>query len=191
MVSRNEKGEIVNSSLVRRSKDKPTKRVEKELPPAPRVEKYPSKRFEQTVEPDAAKTRLIRSKSKNNSIRPSQNEIDPVVGWLVQKNGDCQGQSHTLGYGNNSIGRTEESDICLTNTDDTISRKRHCTVSYDPRGRKFYLQPGEGRNLTYLNGDPVLGAMPISDRDEILIGNTVLIFIAFCGSDFDWQDEKA
>lgn len=191
MVSRNEKGEIVISSLVMRSKGKLTEKIEKELPPAPRVEKRPSKRFEQVVEPDSSKTRLVRSKSNSASKNSSQNKIDPAVGWLVQKSGEYQGQSFTLGYGNNSIGRAQESDICLANRDETISRKRHCTLSYDPRGRKFYLQPGEGRNMTYLNGDPVLGAVPISNRDEILLGNTVLIFIALCGQEFDWQDEKA
>ena len=113
---------------------------------------------------------------------------DPVVGWLVIVEGPGKGRAMQLGYGSNSIGRGETDRINLNFGDDQISRGGHATVTYDPRGRKFYVQHGGGTNLTYLNDQPVLIPIELPVLSHISIGNTVLRFVPLCGDAFDWQD---
>ncbi len=64
-------------------------------------------------------------------------------------------------------------------------------LTYDPRGRKFYLQHGGGANLTYLGDVPVLQPAEIKGGETISLGNTKLRFVPLCGSDFDWGEDNA
>ena len=113
---------------------------------------------------------------------------DPVVGWLVVTEGPGKGRVCPLGYGSNSLGRGEGSRVRLDFGDDRISREGHATLTYDSRGRKFYLQHGGGKNLTYLGDEPVLVPAALEAMQEFSIGGTTLRFVPFCGPDFDWQD---
>ena len=113
---------------------------------------------------------------------------DPVVGWLVVVAGPGKGQVCKLGYGTNSLGRGENSRGRLDFGDEQISRENHAALTYDPRGRKFYLQHGGGVNLTYLGDTPVLTPTPLAPMQDFSIGDTTLRFVPFCGPDFDWQD---
>ena len=81
---------------------------------------------------------------------------NPVVGWLVVIGGPGRGQVRPVGYGSNTLGRGEDSRVRLDFGDEQISREAHAVVTYDGRGRKFYLQHGGGTNLTYLGDEPVL-----------------------------------
>ena len=92
-----------------------------------------------------------------------------------------------LRYGRNSIGRDVSQAVALDYGDSRISRNNHCTVTYDPVTRKFYLQAGEGVNLTYLESQPVLAATQLTTGNHIRVGDTELRFIALCGKDFDWS----
>lgn len=113
---------------------------------------------------------------------------DPVVGWLVILSGPGRGASRALGYNMNTIGRAPESRVRLDFGDENISRVKHAILTYDPRGRKYYLQHGDSVNLTYIDDQPVLAATPLQGGEEILLGNTRLRFIPLCGPGFDWQD---
>lgn len=115
---------------------------------------------------------------------------DPVVGWVVVIDGPGQGNSLTLGYGTNSLGRSPDQRLHLDYGDDQISRQKHAVVTYDPRSRKYFVQHGGGKNLTYLKDKPVLDATELSAGDEIQVGGTTLKFVPFCGADFDWQDKE-
>ncbi len=55
-----------------------------------------------------------------------------------------------------------------------------------PETRKFYLQQGEGNQLTYLEGQPVLTPTQLAAGNQIRLGDTVLRFVPLCGKDFDW-----
>jgi pSer/pThr/pTyr-binding forkhead associated (FHA) protein len=112
---------------------------------------------------------------------------DPVVGWLVVISGPGQGRTLRLGHGMNSIGRGEGQRCRLDFGDTEISRNLHATVTYDPRGRKFYLMHGGGQNLTYLGENPVLQPVVLSGGELISLGKTTLKFVALCGPDFDWS----
>ena len=111
---------------------------------------------------------------------------EPVVGWLVVVDGPGRGQSLKLGFGMNSVGRDDDERVPLSFGDEEISRKSHALVTFDPKGRKFYLQHGGGINLTYIDDQPILQTYELKGREIISIGNTRLCFIPFCGSDFMW-----
>ena len=116
---------------------------------------------------------------------------DPVVGWLVVIAGPGKGRFCPLGHGTNSIGREEGSRVRLDFGDKLISRQNHTTVTYDPRGRKFYLQHGGGTNLTYLADEPVLVPTLLETMQDFTVGETTLRFVPLCGAEFDWQDTEA
>lgn len=119
--------------------------------------------------------------------------FDPVIGWLVVIKGPGAGNSLILGFGKNTIGRSKSERICLdfgTQSDSLISREKHAIITYDPKGKKYYVQSGDSINLTYLNGDPVLTPTELVGGEDIVLGETTLRFIPFCGEDFDWQTDN-
>ena len=141
------------------------------------------------------KTRLVGSRRRQEDEERRQEEEDrgmddPVVGWLVVVEGPGKGRAVQLGYGSNSLGRGATDRIKLDFGDDQISRNGHAVVTYDPRGRKFYVQHGGGTNLTYLGDQPVLSPTELPALSHISIGNTVLRFVPLCGVEFDWQDTE-
>lgn len=116
---------------------------------------------------------------------------DPPVGWLVVVDGPGQGNFVTLGNGTNSIARDTSARLSLDFGDETISRSGHATITYDPRGKKFYIQHGGGTNLTYVNKQPVLAPQELQPGTNILLGNTTLRFVPLCGEQFDWDAREA
>ena len=139
-------------------------------------------------------TKIFRPKSPIStapevpgSVAPGKDfAAEPVVGWLVVVEGPGKGQSVKLGYGMNSIGRGAEERVSLDFGDEEISRHGHAMLTYDSKGRKFYIQHGGGTNLTYLGESPVLQPHEIKGREIIGLGKTQLCFIPFCGPDFEW-----
>lgn len=147
---------------------------------------------------DEERTRLAgprRRSSKAEGDASSQKAKDPmddpVVGWLVVVDGPGRGASAELGYGMNSVGRAPTERVQLDFGDEEISRSQHCLVTYDPKSRKFFIQHGGGRNLTYIGSDeqPVLAPVELKPDEEIGIGATKLRFVPFCGEGFDWNDQ--
>lgn len=138
-------------------------------------------------------TRLIgparRSPKQENPTSSQEGEVDPVVAWLVVLAGPGRGSSVKLGYGQNSLGRDREERCSLDFGDASISRQKHCFVIYEPRKREYFLRPGDSANLTYLNGDLVTEPKPLAEGSKIEIGKTTLLFVPFCGPDFDWQEQ--
>ena len=148
-----------------------------------------------TASVDEEKTRVIGGQRRRERMRRTARRQglddameDPVSGWLVVVHGPGKGRSLALGYGNNSIGRGPEERLQIDFGDDQISRQSHAVVTYEARGRKFYVQQGSGRNLAYLNDAPVLTPTALPPLSHILIGNTTLRFVPLCGPEFDWQD---
>ena len=113
---------------------------------------------------------------------------DPPVGWLVVIKGPGQGRFVAIGNGSNSVGRDESERVRIDFGDETISRRGHSAITYDPRGKKFYLQHGAGKNLTYLEGAPVLAPTELAGFSRITIGNTELLFVPLCCDQFDWEE---
>jgi len=140
-------------------------------------------------EQDVPTTRIISG--DNEDAAPAENQVlkDPVAGFLAVISGPGRGSVSMLRYGKNSIGRDVSQRIELDHGDSRISRENHCTVTYDPVTRKFYLQQGEGTQLTYLEGQPVLAPTQLAAGNQIRLGDTVLRFVPMCGKDFDWTEE--
>lgn len=140
-----------------------------------------------------SETRIFRPQNKKLDVNKSQEKVndyiaDPVVGWLVVISGPGKGSSHLLGYGMNTIGRSTDDRVSINFGDDQISRYGHAQLTYDPKGRTFYIQHGGGMNLTYLGEEPVLQPAVLKGGETIGIGETVLKFVPLCGPKFDWQD---
>ena len=132
---------------------------------------------------------ILRSRRTQEADRAPQDEAeDPVTGWLVVVAGPGKGRSLTLGAGRNEIGRGATANVKLDFGDREISRDAHAYISYDDEARMWYVQQGGGRNLVRLAGRPVLEPMPLQARAELRIGRTDLVFVPFCGEDFDWED---
>ena len=112
-------------------------------------------------------------------------KIDPVVGWLVCIAGSQFGEDFKLKTGRNFIGRSPEMDIVLK--DITVSRDKHAIIVYEPKGNKFLVQPGDAKELFYINDDVVLSAKEITANDVMTVGNTILMFIPCCSDKFNWD----
>lgn len=112
---------------------------------------------------------------------------DPVVGWLVIIEGPGKGRSLELGVGANAIGRDKGQKVKLDFGDSHISREKHALIVHDPKSMRFFLQSGDARNLTYLGEEVVLNPVQLTGREIIVVGETRLMFVPFCGPDFGWS----
>lgn len=111
---------------------------------------------------------------------------DPVVGWLVSIEGSNFGEGFKLKTGKNFIGRSAEMDISLS-SDKSVSRTKHAIILYEPKSNVFFVQPGEAKELFYLNEKVVLSTVEINAYDVLQLGGTKLLFIPLCTEKFNWD----
>ncbi len=161
---------------------------------------------------DSDKTRLVRPNSQTPpggiapapGLSPAQGvagdapaadvgEVtDPVVAWVVVVGGPGRGNALELGYGMNQVGRNPDNRVPLPFGDQEISRSAHAVITYDPRSRKYFVQPNtQGSNLTYIGAEqsPVLTPVELFGGELIRMGGTTLKFVPLCGESFDWSDD--
>lgn len=112
--------------------------------------------------------------------------LDPVVGWLVCIEGPEKGRDYRIRSERNGIGRGANMTICISG-DEAISRDNHAFISFNPRKASFRIAPGDGRGMTYLNGEEVDVPMPLKAYDRIELGQTQLLFVPLCGEYFNWE----
>ena len=112
-------------------------------------------------------------------------QIHPVTGWLVVVDGPGKGSAAQLGFGHNTIGRGPAMRVRLDFGDRKISRDTHATLTYDPKGNVFYLQ--QGKNLVYIEDQPVLNPVRLEAGVLIGLGDTTLRFVPFCDDGFTWE----
>lgn len=179
-----------------RARDEKT-RVGSGGPPKPGVAPQPQG---QAARPQAEKTRLIAGtgRSRGPGSAPQRAggvdageaaaSVEPVVGWLVVVDGPGKGADFRIQPGQNRIGRGGDMEISINLGDATISSESHAFVVYDYKGNKFYLKHGAGKNLTYLNGEPVLEVRSLAAFDRIGVGDTQLLFMPLCGDKFNWDN---
>lgn len=111
---------------------------------------------------------------------------EPVVGWLVCVQGEHLGEDFRLKSGRNFIGRAAGMDVALPK-DGTVSRERHAILVYEPRGNLFIVQPGDSKELCYLNGEVVLAPREVKVHDKLTVGKSELMFIPCCTERFSWD----
>ena len=167
--------------------------VTRKLRPQKAVEVVPTKAIPLEHEPEPLhelNTVRFAAVAANPAGPPPVAEPDPVTGWLVVMRGMGFGRSLQLGYGIHSVGRAEDQRVSVRFGDKKISRRSHVEISYDNNGRAFYIGPGRGSTLGYLNGKPILQPSSLRSGDRITLGDTELAFVQFCGESFDWQQAK-
>ena len=116
----------------------------------------------------------------------STGKTEPPVGYLICTAGEDYGMGFPLKTGNNSIGRSVSMDVVIM--DEKVSREKQAFVMYEPLKREFYMKPGEGTGLCYLNGELVLGPIKMKAFDLIMLGNTMLMLIPVCCERFSWEE---
>ena len=114
-------------------------------------------------------------------------KIQPVTGWLVCTEGYEKGKDYRLHSGKNFVGRSTSMDVVLID-DKSISRNKHCSITYDPKGSAFYISAEHG-NIVYLHEEPVSDTSVLNNGDTINIGDTKLVFVAFCQEGRTWEKE--
>ena len=67
-----------------------------------------------------------------------------------------------------------------------MARENHCAVVYEPKRGEFFLTPGMGTE-TYLNGTRLEGTKMLENGDEIGLGDSLLVFVPFCGKERTWE----
>lgn len=114
---------------------------------------------------------------------------NPVVGWMVCVKGSMYGQDFRLKSGRNFVGRGDNMDICLKG-EKTVSRDRHAILIYEPKQNLFLAQPGETKELIYLNGDVVLMPTVMKKNDILQVGDVSLMLIPCCDEIYKWSTEE-
>jgi len=74
-------------------------------------------------------------------------------------------------FGGVTIGRAADADVRI---EDRFASGIHCRVH--SRGNSYFVEDLDSTNGTYLNGADLNGEAPLSDMDEIRIGDTELRF---------------
>lgn len=133
-----------------------------------------------------ARTQLLRGKNK---VTRGSFHQDPVVGWLVVVGGLGLGAFRPIYEGNNTLGRAASQRIAIDFGDDAISAEEQAYIRYDSAERSFLFVPNLAKtNVVSVNDKRPTGAVPLAAMDVITVGRTQLVFVPFCGSEFDWSE---
>jgi len=139
------------------------------------------------VGPDGgSRTQLVRGKSL---VKRTEFHQDPVVGWLVVIGGPGLGAFRPIFEGNNTVGRSPGQRIPIDFGDETISSEEQAYIRYDSVDRRFLLVPNLAKtNIVAVNDSKPTSAIELAAMDVITMGHTQLVFVPFCGHDFDWGE---
>jgi len=156
------------------------KHVEFAAPPTTRVVR-PAAEPEERV-----RTRLVRGKAQ---VKRGSFEKDPVVGWLVIVGGPGIGSFRPIFEGNNTVGRSSSQRVPIDFGDDAISAEEQAYIRYDSSARSFLFVPNLAKtNIVSVNDKRPTGAVELNQMDVITMGRTQLVFVPFCGAEFDWAE---
>ena len=67
--------------------------------------------------------------------------------------GPGKGSVLTLGVGLNSIGRGDEARVPIPFSDNEISRGKAVVIAYDKKNNQYFLLPGDGKTIAYVEGN--------------------------------------
>jgi len=109
--------------------------------------------------------------------------VNPVAGWLVVVKGGQTGIDFRIRIGRNVIGRDLTCDIVLE--DDKVSNT-HSTVQFYSKTSEFIIFDERSQNGTFVNDQLITTNTQIKDGDRICLGDTEMIFRAFCNDQFKW-----
>ncbi len=145
-----------------------------------------SSKMGDTVAPESYRKKQ-KQEDKTVGVFGKRMNLEPVTAWLVCIEGTNKGKDYKLWAKNNTIGRSEDMDVCIKG-DMSISRQNHARLSYDEKHNNFYLIPAENTNNIYINDEPVYIPTKLSAYDCIEFGESKMIFVPFCSDKFTWKD---
>lgn len=135
---------------------------------------------------DEPHTQLVRGRQP---VQRGEFKQDPVVGWLVIVGGPGIGSYRPVFEGNNTIGRSSSNRIPIDFGDDAISGDEQAYIRYDSTDRSFLLVPNMSKtNVVSVNEKRPTSAIALQTMDVITMGRTQLVFVPFCGPEFDWGE---
>jgi hypothetical protein len=161
--------------------------VEFEVPPTTTVDRQQAavQQIEEDTE-EMAPTQLVRGKHK---VERGAFQQDPVVGWLVIVGGPGIGAYRPIFEGNNTIGRAGTNRVAIDFGDDAISAEEQAYIRYDSTDRSFLFVPNLAKtNVVSVNDQRPASPVGLQGMDVIIMGRTQLVFVPFCGADFDWSE---
>ena len=159
----------------------PDRHIEADAPPTTRVVRAAPRGGD-----EAARTQLVRGKQQ---VRRDRFHQDPVVGWLVVVGGPGLGSYRPIFEGNNTIGRASGQRVPIDFGDETISSEEQAYIRYDSVDRTFLFVPNLAKtNVVQVNDKKPTAAVALGSMDVITMGRTQLVFVPFCGPDFDWSE---
>ncbi len=133
----------------------------------------------------AQRTTLLRGKQ---NVSRDRFHDDPVVGWLVVVGGPGLGSYRPIHEGNNTMGRASSQRIPIDFGDDSISAEEQAFIRYDSIDRSFLFVPNLAKtNVVRVNDLKPTSALPLAAMDVITMGRTQMVFVPFCGPQFDWS----
>ncbi len=152
----------------------------------PRTTRVVRQNMAAKTQADPARTQIVRGRP---DVERGDFNQDPVVGWLVIIGGPGIGSYRPIFEGNNTIGRSASNRIPIDFGDDTISSEEQAYIRYDSVNRAFLLVPNMTKtNIVSINDGQPTSATRLETTDVIRMGRTQLVFVAFCGTEFDWSD---
>ncbi len=92
---------------------------------------------------------------------------------IIVTSGNQKGDFYPLGRRTNVVGRAEAVPIQIL--DDLISRK-HLQIRFDQNEGKYYAFDMNSRHGVFINGRIISEETALTDGDEIVIGQTMLLF---------------
>lgn len=139
-----------------------------------------------TGQATVARTQLVRGKA---AVARTDFHQDPVVAWLVVIGGPGLGAFRPIYEGNNTIGRAASQRIPIDFGDESISSEEQAYIRYDSVDRRFLLVPNLAKtNIVAVNDQKPTSAVVLTGMDVITMGRTQLVFVPFCGQEFDWAE---
>lgn len=137
--------------------------------------------------PEAPKAPARPKKEMSATVALNTSDDGEYVtcGWLVVTSDTKKGKSFIVHSEKNTLGRGSSFDINLS-FDESISKNGDAVITYDSRGKKFFITLAAGKNNIYHNGNLLLTPEEIKDYDVLEIGATKLVFRSFCNSEFTY-----
>ena len=102
---------------------------------------------------------------------------------IIVTSGDQKGEFLPLGRRTNVIGRAEA--LPLQILDDLVSRK-HLRIRFEEMTKRYHAEDMESKHGVFINRRRISEQTALADGDEILIGETTLLF-----TDEDIEDRES
>lgn len=102
---------------------------------------------------------------------------------IIITSGPKKGNFYPLGQRTNVVGRAEALPIQIL--DDLVSR-RHMQIRYDKDKKQYYALDMKSKHGVFINERKITQETTLVDGDEILIGQTTLMF-----SEKDFDDRES